>query len=207
MQSTTQTSTTKRTPRGRVLVAGALALVATAIPTGRAFADGAEDAPPTTVAGSATAVKPAAAGGAAANAGAAAKPAAAAAVAAKGAGDYYESAKASIVKSDWASAIVDLEQADKLQPNNADVNNLLGYSNRKLGKLDISLGYYRKALKLTPKHLGANEYLGELYLMMNQPAKAKIQLATLAKICGKTCEQYLDLKKGIDSYKAPAKKK
>ena len=201
MQSTTQTSTTKRTPRGRVLVAGALALVVTAIPAGRAFADGAEDAPPTTVAGSATAVKPAAAGGAAA------KPAAAAAVAAKGAGDYYESAKASIVKSDWASAIVDLEQADKLQPNNADVNNLLGYSNRKLGKLDISLGYYRKALKLTPKHLGANEYLGELYLMMNQPAKAKIQLATLAKICGKTCEQYLDLKKGIDSYKAPAKKK
>ena len=201
MQSTTQTSTTKRTPRGRVLVAGALALVATAIPTGRAFADGAEDAPPTTVAGSATAVQPAAAGGAAA------KPAAAAAVAAKGAGDYYESAKASIVKSDWATAIVDLEQADKLQPNNADVNNLLGYSNRKLGKLDISLKYYQKALKLTPKHLGANEYLGELYLMMNQPAKAKIQLATLSKICGKTCEQYLDLKKGIDSYKAPAKKK
>ena len=129
------------------------------------------------------------------------------AVATKGAGDYYESGKANIIKSDWATAIVDLEQADKLQPNNADVNNLLGYSNRKLGKLDISLSYYRKALKLTPKHLGANEYLGELYLMMNQPAKAKIQLATLAKICGKTCEQYLDLKKGIDSYKAPAKKK
>ena len=202
MQSTTQTSTTKRTHRGRALVAGALALVATAIPTGRAFADGAEDAPPTTVAGSATSVRPASGGGAAAKPAGAAVP-----VAAKGAGDYYESAKASIIKSDWATAIVDLQQADKLQPNNADVNNLLGYSNRKLGKLDVSLGYYQKALKLTPKHLGANEYLGELYLMMNQPAKAKIQLATLAKICGKTCEQYLDLKKGIDSYKAPAKKK
>ena len=204
MQSTTQFPIPRRALRGRVLVAGALALVAAAVPAGRSFAAGTEDDPPTTVAGSATPVKPASGGGTAA------KPAGGAAVVAvatKGAGDYYESGKANIIKSDWATAIVDLEQADKLQPNNADVNNLLGYSNRKLGKLDISLSYYRKALKLTPKHLGANEYLGELYLMMNQPAKAKIQLATLAKICGKTCEQYLDLKKGIDSYKAPAKKK
>jgi tetratricopeptide (TPR) repeat protein len=186
--------------RRRVLVAGALVLVAAAVPTGRAFAVGTEDDPPTTIAGSPTTK---------AASGTASTPAAGAATgtASKTAGEYYESGKAHIDKQEWAAAIADFEQADKLQPNNADVNNHLGHASRMIGKLDVSMAYYKKALKINPKHLGANEYLGELYLTMNQLPKAKAQLVTLQKLCGKTCEEYLDLKKGIDSYKAPAKKK
>ena len=58
--------------------------------------------------------------------------------------------------------------------------------------------WYLKALKLNPKHLGANEYLGELYVMTGQMDKAKARLATIAKICGNTtCEEYGDLAKAI----------
>ncbi len=206
MHSTTHLTPSRPSPkstlRRRVFVAGAVALVAAAVPTGRAFAVGTEDEPPTTIAGSPT--TKAATGGAGATA---TTTAAATGTAAKTAGEYYESGKAHIDNKEWAAAIADFEQADKLQPNNADVNNHLGHASRMIGKLDVSLAYYKKALKINPKHLGANEYLGELYLTMKQLPKAKAQLVILQKLCGKTCEEYLDLKKGIDSYKAPAKKK
>ena len=206
MYSTKQLPSPRFTVRRRLLVAGALTFITVAVPAGRSFAAGTEDNPPTTVAGSPT-TKAASGAPAVTTATTIAAAGTVSATATKSAGDHYESGKAHVDKKEWVAAIADFEQADKLQPNNADVNNQLGHASRMIGKLDVSLSYYKKALKINPKHLGANEYLGELYLMMNQLPKAKTQLATLQKICGKTCEEYLDLKKGIDSYKAPAKKK
>jgi hypothetical protein len=43
-----------------------------------------------------------------------------------------------------------------------------------------------------PKHLGANEYLGELYVELGQMDKAKERLAVLAAACG-NCAQEQDL--------------
>ena len=123
------------------------------------------------------------------------------------AGEAYAKGKAFVAATEWANAVVQLEQADKAQPNNADTNNLLGFASRKLGKLDVSLAYYQKALAIDPKHLGAHEYLGELYLTMKNPVKAKVELASLSKLCGVKCEQFLDLKKAIAAYKPVAPKK
>ena len=64
-------------------------------------------------------------------------------------------------------AIKHLEKAVSVYPNNPDVYNLLGYSHRKLDQLEKAFVNYRKALKLDPRHLGANEYIGELYLRTN----------------------------------------
>ena len=64
-----------------------------------------------------------------------------------------------------------------------------------------SMKYYRAALKIDPNHLGANEYLGELYLKLKQPAKAKAQLAKLEKICGTDCAEYKTLSRNISKYK------
>jgi predicted Zn-dependent protease len=84
-------------------------------------------------------------------------------------------------------------------PNNPDVLNLIGFSLRKTGKTDEALSYYLRALALNPEHLGANEYLGELFLEMKQPAKAKERLAVLQKACG-DCEQFEDLQAQIDRH-------
>ncbi len=62
-----------------------------------------------------------------------------------------------------------------------------------------SLRSYRKALSLDPQHLGAHEYLGELYLMMNKPEKAKKQLKKLRRYCG-DCEQAEELSEAIEKY-------
>jgi tetratricopeptide (TPR) repeat protein len=189
--------------RGGALLTMVLAVGAFAPHT--ALAAGTEDNPPTTVAGKgSTDPKPSDTKGTPETT-KAGSPTTIQKATLQSAGERYESAKKHIANSEWAAAIADLEQADKLQPNNADVNNQLGHSHRKLGHFDLSLKYYQKALSINPNHKGANEYLGELYVQTDQLAKAKTQLAKLAKVCGnKTCEEYVDLKKAIDAYK-PAK--
>ena len=59
--------------------------------------------------------------------------------------------------------------------------------------------YAEKALKLDRKHLGAREYLGELYLVMGEPGKAAKQLKKLKSYCGE-CEQYSKLEQAINNY-------
>jgi Flp pilus assembly protein TadD len=103
-----------------------------------------------------------------------------------------------IAKSDWPGAIKLLRQIVVQQPRNADALNLLGYSLRQHGDMAEAEAWYLKALKLKPTHLGANEYLGELYVLTGHVDKAKVRLATIAKICGNTsCEEYKDLAKAI----------
>ena len=80
-----------------------------------------------------------------------------------------------------------------------DAWNYLGYSLRKVGLYDESLNAYKKALKLDKKHLGANEYIGELYLTLDKPSKAKKHLKRLAKYCG-DCAQHAKLAEAIAAY-------
>lgn len=169
-----------------------------------ALADSVDANPPTIPQ---TTLAPLSLGGAAG--GTTAKPGAAATPATVGAsaGASYDKAKTLIVAKDWTGAITALEEADRLQPRNADVQNLLGYSNRRLGNLDKALVHYATALQIDPKHVGAHEYLGETYLMLNSPTKAKVELGTLKKLCGVKCEQYLDLSKAVAAYKPPTVKK
>lgn len=60
--------------------------------------------------------------------------------------------------------------------------NLVGYSSRKLGKLDAALAAYARCLRLRPDYAAAREYLGEAHLEMGNVEKAKEQLAVLVKI-------------------------
>jgi hypothetical protein len=63
-----------------------------------------------------------------------------------------------------------------------------------------AMTYYTKALNKEPKHLGANEYMGELYLEMNNLPKAEERLAVLKGACG-NCEEFEDLDGQIKDYK------
>jgi tetratricopeptide (TPR) repeat protein len=112
-----------------------------------------------------------------------------------------KSSRSSISKKKWAQAKKDLIKADKLNSKNADVKNLLGFVTRNMNDTKSSMKYYQAALKIDPNHLGANEYLGELYLKLKQPAKANAQLAKLEQICGTNCAEYKDLAQDIAKYK------
>ncbi len=99
--------------------------------------------------------------------------------------------------NNFKQALAELKIIDSEFKNNADVNNLLGYSSRKLKQYKPAATYYEKALKLNPNHLGALEYQGELFVLTNKVAAAKKNLVKLEKLCGLKCGEYLDLKKAI----------
>ena len=103
-----------------------------------------------------------------------------------------KTAQTKIAAGDFNSAIPVLKNYITAHPTDADGFNLLGYSLRKTGQTDAALQYYNQALALVPRHLGANEYLGELYVEIGRMNKAKERLAVLQAACG-NCEQERDL--------------
>ena len=105
-------------------------------------------------------------------------------------------------RNDWAGAQAILRDAVAKNPGNAEYHNMYAYNLRKGQNPDMSLVFkhYNEALRLEPKHRGANEYLGEAYLMVGNVAKAKEQLATLDKICFLSCREYTELKNSIAAY-------
>ena len=70
-------------------------------------------------------------------------------------------------------------------------------ANRKAGRLDIGITYYRKALAIDPNFNLAREYLGEGYLAAGRVDLAMNELAAIAKSCGTTCEEYKELNAAI----------
>lgn len=110
-------------------------------------------------------------------------------------------AQTAIEAKEYGKAIGLLKEIARSEPKNADVQNLLGYSHRKLQKYDLALKYYQQALAIMPDHRGANEYLGELYLETGQLDKAEERLRVLDKACFWGCKEYGDLKADIESYK------
>lgn len=106
--------------------------------------------------------------------------------------DPYKQAKSLIDDQKYEKAIPILQKLIKDKGAYADALNLLGYSYRKSGDGKTALDYYNQALAMEPKHLGANEYLGELYLEMKMPDQAKQRLEVLKGACG-NCEEYQEL--------------
>jgi tetratricopeptide (TPR) repeat protein len=102
-----------------------------------------------------------------------------------------------IASKNFSAALTSLKIADRNYPNNADINNLLGYSARNLKQNKAAATYYTKALRIDPNHLGALEYQGELFVMTKKISAAKSNLAKLKRLCGVNCEEYLELKKAI----------
>lgn len=122
-----------------------------------------------------------------------------------GVSEQLVAARAAIAAKDWSHAISELNAAVKLEPRNADVHNLLGYSHRKQARPDLAKAFehYKLALQIDPRHKGAHEYIGEAYLMAQRPAEAEKHLAELARLCGnQTCEEYVDLSEAIKAHNA-----
>ena len=95
----------------------------------------------------------------------------------------------------YLKAYEKFEKAYAKDKKNADILNYLGYTLRKTGDFVKAETYYLKGLKLDPKHLGINEYLGELYVQTGRIELAKNRLEVLK---GCKCEEYEELKELIE---------
>ena len=113
-------------------------------------------------------------------------------------------ARSAIAQRDWLGAQKVLQTALADSPNFADYHNLYAYSVRKGPNPDMALVFkhYTEALRINPRHLDALEYMGEAYLSVHQPNKAKENLQRLDSLCFFGCEQYRELKQAIAAYEA-----
>ncbi|MBI1208685.1 MAG: tetratricopeptide repeat protein [Azospirillum sp.] len=105
----------------------------------------------------------------------------------------------------YAEAIPLLQAAVAEDSRNADALNALGFSYRKLGNHKLAFDYYRQALAVDPRHRGASEYLGELYLETGDLPRAEERLAWLGRLCPGGCEEKDDLAQAVAAYKKKAK--
>jgi len=117
----------------------------------------------------------------------------------------HAAGKQAIEAKDWNRAIQSLTAAAAREGRNADIQNLLGYAYRNAGQLEVAFKHYHQALKLDPRHLGAHEYIGEAYLIANNPAKAEEHLAQLQRLCPAVCEERDDLQKKLEQFRVRGK--
>lgn len=118
----------------------------------------------------------------------------------------YLAAERLIQAKDYRGALPLLEQVIAKNPGDADAHNYLGYSLRNLGDKPKALAAYSKALEIDPDHRGASEYLGQLYLLMDDLPKAEERLAKLDRLCLFGCPEYRELKAAVEAYKAKARR-
>lgn len=118
----------------------------------------------------------------------------------------FDIAEKAVKAGDYKRAIPILKQVVALNPRDADAWNYLGFSHRNLKRFDAAFAAYEKALAINPNHLGANEYLGELYLQTEDLAKAQVQLEKLDGLCTSGCQEFDDLRQAIKVYAENRKK-
>ena len=119
-------------------------------------------------------------------------------------GSDYALGRKAVEAKDWAGAIRFLSRAAIQDDRNPDLETLLGYAYRNLGRFDEAFAHYRAALHLNPRHRGAHEYIGEAYLMVRDLPKAEEHLAALQRICLVSCEEHADLARAIAAYRRGA---
>jgi Flp pilus assembly protein TadD len=86
---------------------------------------------------------------------------------------------------DFGAALERFENANKERKNDPDILNMLGFTQRKLGRLDAAFASYAKALQLRPDFPEAREYLGEAHL---QAALEQLRLLSEQGAAGEVAE-------------------
>ena len=111
----------------------------------------------------------------------------------------YTEAESAVMAKNYSLAVRLFTEFLASDNSNANAWNYLAYSHRKLGKLQQAEQEYKKALILNPGHLGAHEYLGELYVETGRLPLARQLLDRLRTLCSQDCEEYEALEMAINN--------
>ena len=115
----------------------------------------------------------------------------------------FNRAKKLIYKKDYAKGLKILKDIENERPfgySKADLYNYMGFASRKQKDPDYinAENYYLKALSLDADHIGALEYLGELYYETDRASEAKSLLEKLGEVAGKDSTEYKELSELLD---------
>ena len=113
----------------------------------------------------------------------------------------YRKAVKAVEARDFATAEALLGDYVTKKKKSADAWNYLAFSQRNLGKNEIAMENYNKALAIDPKHKGALEYQGELFLKMGKKAEAEKNLVLISEICPGGCDAKTELQAALERFK------
>ena len=110
----------------------------------------------------------------------------------------FNSAKKLIYSKKYEKALdilISLEDKQPIGFSKADLYNYLGFATRKKNNpnYEDAEKYYLLALSIDANHIGALEYLGELYFETNRLEQAEELLIKLGSVAGKNSVEYKEL--------------
>jgi tetratricopeptide (TPR) repeat protein len=118
------------------------------------------------------------------------------------AAQLYKNGESAIYAQQWDRGISLMKQVVAKEPKNVDANNYLGFAYRKKGDLKNAASFYKVALRLNPKHKGALEYQGEMFLKLGELAAAQNNQAMLKGLCPSGCKELNELTRAIADFTA-----
>ena len=112
----------------------------------------------------------------------------------------FHRAKKLIYKKKYERGLETLKSIEEETPfgyTKADLYNYMGYASRKqkIPNYKDAENYYLKALSFDKNHVGALEYLGELYVETDRRDEALILLNRIKMVSGDNSNEYKDLNK------------
>lgn len=128
-------------------------------------------------------------------------------------GGFRDKKKSETKKTDYKTAqeLMAAEKFDEAIPvlltvvandaRNDDAWHDLGYASQRLSRNTEAAGYYERALSIKPTRRNTRAKLGEVYLALDNVAKAEEQLKQLTQTCPEGCEEQKHLQAQIEAYK------
>ena len=112
----------------------------------------------------------------------------------------FHRAKKLIYKKKYEKGLNTLKSIEEETPfgyTSADLYNYMGFASRKqkIPNYKDAENYYLKALSFDKNHVGALEYLGELYVETDRRDEALILLNRIKMVSGDNSSEYKDLNK------------
>ncbi|MCP5074349.1 MAG: tetratricopeptide repeat protein [Rhodobacteraceae bacterium] len=107
----------------------------------------------------------------------------------------YKNAREFAYAGQYDNAIKLLRLAQN--PQDPRILNYLGFANRKAGRTELGMKYYRQALAIDPDYNLARSYMGQALVLDGDIDGAWVQLAEIANRGGKDSWPYLALKQSI----------
>lgn len=111
----------------------------------------------------------------------------------------YVQAVSLINERRYDEALASLRMAAQTFGPHPDILTYEGYAWRKKGDYARAETYYRQALAIDPRHIGATEYYGELKAARGDIKGARVMLARLDKLCAYGCADAEELRRWIDA--------
>jgi tetratricopeptide (TPR) repeat protein len=102
----------------------------------------------------------------------------------------------------YAQALDVIEGVLQRHPDCADAYTYKGFAYERLGDMKKAKQAYAKAIEANPTHLGANRYLGGIYLKEGDLSKAMDELQVIRMTCGDVaCQELDELQAEINRYR------